>query len=217
MNSIARKQQGFTLIEIAIVLVIIGLLLGGVLKGQEMIENGKIKNMINDLNGTAAAMTSYRDRYRALPGDDIAALPARGWAAAVAGDGNGLVGAAAANPFTTNGENINFWRDLRYAGLVAGDPAIATVALGGLPTHAGSGLMGVTRGVQGMAGAVVCMGNVSGKYALSIDQQLDDGANSTGTIRAALGVAGNNTAPVAAIPNPAAYNETLSYTVCRAL
>ena len=41
-----RQQAGFTLVEIAIVLVIIGLLLGGVLKGQEMIENGKIKSVI---------------------------------------------------------------------------------------------------------------------------------------------------------------------------
>ena len=47
-----RKQQsGFTLVEIAIVLVIIGLLLGGILKGQEMITQAKIKNIINDFNG----------------------------------------------------------------------------------------------------------------------------------------------------------------------
>ena len=49
------KQQGFTLVEIAIVLVIIGLLLGGILKGQEMIVQARIKNVINDFNGITAA------------------------------------------------------------------------------------------------------------------------------------------------------------------
>ena len=45
-----NRQSGFTLVEIAIVLVIIGLLLGGVLKGQELITQAKIKNVANDLN-----------------------------------------------------------------------------------------------------------------------------------------------------------------------
>ena len=62
----SRSQRGFTLVEIAIVLVIIGLLLGGILKGQEMIAQAKIKNVINDLNGVSAALNSYQDRYRAL-------------------------------------------------------------------------------------------------------------------------------------------------------
>jgi prepilin-type N-terminal cleavage/methylation domain-containing protein len=63
-------EAGFTLVEIAIVLVIIGLLLGGILKGQEMITQAKIKNVINDFNGVTVAVTSYQDRYRAIPGDD---------------------------------------------------------------------------------------------------------------------------------------------------
>ena len=57
-------QSGFTLVEIAIVLVIIGLLLGGVLKGQGTIENGRVKNADNDMNGIVAAYSSYLDRYR---------------------------------------------------------------------------------------------------------------------------------------------------------
>ena len=64
------KQSGFTLVEIAIVLVIIGLLLGGILKGQEMITQAKIKNVISDFSGIAAAQYGYQDRYRALPGND---------------------------------------------------------------------------------------------------------------------------------------------------
>src|SRR3954470_16572036 len=82
-----RSQAGFTLVDIAIVLVIIGLLLGGILKGQEMITQAKIKNIINDFNGLSAAMYSYQDRYRALPGDDLNAVSR--WTGTQAGDGNG--------------------------------------------------------------------------------------------------------------------------------
>ena len=66
------KQKGFTLVEIAIVLVIVGLLIGGVLKGQEMITNAKLKRIESDNAGIAAAMFSYQDRYTQLPGDDSA-------------------------------------------------------------------------------------------------------------------------------------------------
>ena len=88
------KQTGFTLVEIAIVLVIIGLLLGGILKGQEMITQAKIKNVVNDFNGITAAVNSYQDRYRALPGDDLSAQPARLGLGGFGGDGNGVFGTA---------------------------------------------------------------------------------------------------------------------------
>ncbi|MBF0445568.1 MAG: prepilin-type N-terminal cleavage/methylation domain-containing protein [Magnetococcales bacterium] len=63
------SEGGFTLIEIAIVVVIIGLLLGGVLKGQEMIRSARSHNVITQSNGLKAAMLGFSDRYRALPGD----------------------------------------------------------------------------------------------------------------------------------------------------
>src|SRR2546427_10556260 len=87
-------QAGFTLVEIAIVLVIIGLLLGGILKGQEMITQARIKNVINDFNGITAAINSYQDRYRALPGDDINA--ASRWAGSFGGNGDGALYVTAA-------------------------------------------------------------------------------------------------------------------------
>src|SRR3981189_702638 len=86
-----KIPKGFTLVEIAIVLVIIGLLLGGILKGQEMITQAKIKNIINDFNGVTVAVTSYQDRSRAIPEDALNAR-ARGPAQAPAsGNGNGVI------------------------------------------------------------------------------------------------------------------------------
>ena len=67
------KQSGFTLVEIAIVLVIVGLLLGGVLKGQELITSGKAKALFADRAAFQTAYNMYNDRYRAIPGDDLAA------------------------------------------------------------------------------------------------------------------------------------------------
>src|SRR5712672_3878827 len=84
-----RKQAGFTLVEIAIVLVIIGLLLGGILKGQEMITQAKIKNVIADMSGVSAAMYGYQDRYKSLPGDDNKAN-AR-WGTTASGNGDGVI------------------------------------------------------------------------------------------------------------------------------
>ena len=63
-----RKQQGFTLVEIAIVLVIIGLLLGGILRGQELIQGARVRNVIDQQNGVRAAYFAFQDRFRLVPG-----------------------------------------------------------------------------------------------------------------------------------------------------
>ena len=63
-----QNQKGFTLVEIAIVLVIIGLLLGGVLKGQELIKSAKIKTTANQVKQFQSAIYTFQDKYRALPG-----------------------------------------------------------------------------------------------------------------------------------------------------
>ena len=146
----ARGQKGFTLVEIAIVLVIICLLLGGILKGQEMITQAKIKNLINDFNGLSAAMYSYQDRYRALPGDDLDTSVAGRWAGAHGGDGNGVLcpGPCGVTPPKYNGapgvpsaaglpsEPNLFWLHLRLAGFVGGSTDVTSAASTQQPPNA---------------------------------------------------------------------------------
>jgi prepilin-type N-terminal cleavage/methylation domain-containing protein len=69
------QQSGFTLVEIAIVLVIIGLLLGGILKGQELINSAKVKNIANDFRVIPTYIYAYQDKFKSLPGDDSQAIP----------------------------------------------------------------------------------------------------------------------------------------------
>ncbi len=216
-----KYQSGFTLVEIAIVLVIIGLLLGGVLKGQEMIENAKIKNGINDMNGVTAAYNSYIDRFRRLPGDDgnLAALRARGgaWANITAGGNNdGVIAITQAQVFAAGGEAVAFWQALKAAGFISGNPADAGVAA--LPRNAFNGLTGVGTGVTPTAGVAVlsvCLSQVPGKAARAIDTQFDDGLPGRGNVLATLGAAGANTAPGAAATP--AYSDDNLYTICKAM
>ncbi|MCK7592850.1 prepilin-type N-terminal cleavage/methylation domain-containing protein [Pseudomarimonas salicorniae] len=212
-----RQQSGFTLVEIAIVLVIIGLLLGGILKGQELIENSRVTNATNDINGTRAAVNAYLDRYRRLPGDDGpgAAVAARGgsWTANMAGNNNGVLDATAAQTFTGQGEVDNFFRQLRAAGFISGDPA--QVGAAAMPRNPWGGLLGVAgNGVPGINGRAVCVSQVPGKAATALDNRLDDGNPTTGSFRGFTSGAGVNAAPTNAA---AAYAEDLVFTVCAEL
>ena len=65
------KNRGFTLVELAIVMMIIGLLIAGVLKGQEMVQNARVTNTIKQINGYQAAFVGFQDKYSALPGDMV--------------------------------------------------------------------------------------------------------------------------------------------------
>lgn len=223
-NMYSKNQQaGFTLVEIAIVLVIIGLLLGGVLKGTELIENSKVKRAVNELNGITAALYAYQDRYHRLPGDDgpnLAALTARGgpWSSiTVAGNNNGVIVANAGATFNPAAESLAFWQHLKAAGFISGNPADTGVTA--LPRNAFGGLIGMTAVAVGapatnqISGRIVCLSQVPGKSAAAIDTQLDDSNGDTGKMRAFLGTAGANTAPSNTALG-AAYNETSEYTLC---
>jgi len=213
-------QKGFTLVEIAIVLVIIGLLLGGILKGQEMITQAKIKNVIADFSGISAAYHGYQDRYRAIPGDDPNA--ATRWAgaaiSATAGEaGNGVV-QGKYNSGTAGDESRLWWDHLRRAGFVAGAGTQQ-------PFNAATGLIGVQTGdsaggaaLGGFAGLIICSGNLPDKIAIATDVQMDDGVPNAGTVRG-VDQTSPNPDVVAATVAAAAYQETgtKTYLICRTL
>jgi prepilin-type N-terminal cleavage/methylation domain-containing protein len=215
-----KNQKGFTLVEIAIVLVIIGLLLGGVLKGQELIQNAKVKRLVDDMKGTQAMLASYQDRYRALPGDDLTAatrFPVLGASpAATNGNGNGLIAGGKFDNAAV--ESKSFWQHVRRANLATGSAAIpSTVAATYLPGNPYGGVYGVnsTLNIIGLIGSMsVCANNVPGDAAIRIDQMADDGVSNTGTIMVraniATGAATNNNAAATAPPLALA----TAYTVC---
>ena len=214
------SQAGFTLVEIAVVLVIIGLLLGAILKGQDLVENSRVKNATNDFNSIKAAAFGYLDRYKSLPGDDgpVGTLQARGsnWAAiTVGGNRDGVIGAGA-NPFAApTGEHLGFWQQLRAAGFLTGNPADTGAAA--LAKNAFGGVTGVAQLTTQLANVnsrVVCMSQVPGKAATALDNQLDDGRPGSGSVRATQQAGNGNTAPGAAA---ASYSEDQRYTVCTTL
>jgi prepilin-type N-terminal cleavage/methylation domain-containing protein len=216
MKAAQGKQAGFTLVEIAIVLVIIGLLLGGILKGQEMITQAKIKNVIADMSGVSAAMYGYQDRYKALPGDDKAATR---WTGSSAGDGDGVVKGVWITAAT---EAINYWDHLRRAGFISGSGAEN-------PFNAVSGKMGVQTGDGALPPAgvlsdgggtptlfsalMLCSAGLPDKIAISVDAQMDDGLGKTGTVRGKK-VAGNP-ATISTTADAYAEDGVSTYTICR--
>ena len=222
-----QGQAGFTLVEIAIVLVIIGLLLGGILKGQEMITQAKIKNVVADFSGISAAYYGYQDRYRAIPGDDLNA--ATRWTtptAATAGNGNGVVeGTYNAACATAVVETCQWWDHLRRAGFVSGtgltQPYNAATGILGVQTGNGAATVAPTMGTAaggtgGFSGLIVCSANLPDKIAIAVDTQMDDGNPQTGTVRGLLQTAPNpSTADIAT----ATYGETGTnvYMLCKAL
>jgi len=72
MRKLFSNRAGFTLVELAIGLVIIGLLIGAILGGAQMIKNAKIKRQINDMRGLYGVVYTYFDRFLQLPGDSDA-------------------------------------------------------------------------------------------------------------------------------------------------
>jgi len=227
---VANRKAGFTLVEIAIVLVIIGLLLGGILKGQEMITQAKIKNVIADFSGISAAYHGYVDRYKKIPGDDpcagttnsaitanVCGTTTGRWTGASHGDGNGVVGGKY-NSVTATDESRLWWDHLRRAGFVSGNGDLQ-------PFNALTGQIGVQTGdtagaaaLGGFSGIIICSANLPDKIAIAADTQMDDGVPNAGNVRGVIQAAPNPDV-VAGTTAATAYAETGTnvYTICRDL
>ena len=106
-----KKHSGFTLVEISIVLVIVSLILGGVLKGQALINSAKVRSVVNDINGIRSAWYGFQDRYHALPGDYPDAVTHIS-ASADAGDGDGSI--------DTLQEIAGVWQQLAESDYISG-------------------------------------------------------------------------------------------------
>ena len=211
-----NNQGGFTLVEIAIVLVIIGLLLGGVLKGQELINSAKEKNMVNDFRTASALVYGYQDRFKSFPGDQTQAQLDAAFGAGVANactpqaiglctSNNGRVDGDW-NAQAVTSETFVFWQHVRLANLATGSTNIADANY--LPRNADGGRLGVESGVsgagaatpfiQGMRGAFyVCSDGVLVRYVRQIDTTMDDGNTAGGSVQAVPMGSARGTAPVA--------------------
>jgi len=168
-----NKQNGFTLVEIAIVLVIIGLLLGGVLKGQEMIKNAEIRSTISDVQGLTTAIYAYRDRYNALPGDDANAVVNSSSATDVAvGNGDGQIKVVG-----TYKEDEQFFLQLRAAKLITGTGVKGdSHSLGGATTVAYQTYTDKSNGNE------ICLSGIDAENAIILEAKEDDGSPITGSI-----------------------------------
>lgn len=229
-----RNQSGFTLIEIAIVLVIIGLLLGGVLKGQELINSAKVKNLAADFRNIPVFIYGYQDKFKSLPGDDAnpathlagsttptACTPA---ATGKCTPGNGLIDGSW-NATSVTDETYVFWQHVRLAGLASG--STNTSATDYLPVNAAGGNIGIQSGtndtaktpIKDASGAairgsyVVCSPNILGKLAKQLDIQLDDGNTATGSLMSTA-TSGYTLGKSAVAMTDSAWDDDAFYTVC---
>lgn len=226
-----KRHSGFTLIELAIVLVIIGLLLGGVLKGQELINSAKVKSFANDFRNIPVFLYGYQDKFKAIPGDDSAAVAHVGVGATEVGNGNGqLDGRWNDTPAVTSEASL-FWLHVRKAGLAQGSTDITAPITEYNPKNADGGIIGIEAGRTNPASAaitdrngaaivgtyVICSKGILGKYVKQLDTTMDNGETDTGSMLATdqASYVADGTAPTGQAATPtASIDDGTSYIVC---
>lgn len=233
LQTIRQDEQGFTLVELAVVMIIIGILIGGILKGQELITNARVTSTISQMESFSAAYNDFFNQYNALPGDmntAVARIGQCGALACVNGNGNGQVDNAPGGVIAAGNEAILFFQHLLGSGYITGLDGQNTITFGqGLPVADIGGGFGVgdnrfanaagftnanmRAGVWltqlGVAGAAAAPGNgvFSTNQAVRVDTKLDDGVPNQGGLQTVGGVC------VVAGP-PATYNTADVATSC---
>lgn len=194
-----RNDTGFTLIELSIVLVVVGLIIGSILVALSILQNARVTSTINLLQSVQSAFSTYNQNYNAVAGDDKQAATRFASAGVTnSGGGDGLVGTASSYDGTAtaadgNGayESAMVWADLRAAGLVKGSATDVKP-----PSNPFGGVIGIQNGAFATNGIatgnnVMCISNVPGDAAKIIDQRQDDGDATTGNIRGGASISGD--------------------------
>jgi hypothetical protein len=182
------------MVELAIVLFVIGLILGSVLLGNQLINSAHVKRLADDFRNIPMWINLYRDRFRAPPGDNPQVVVNLG-IAAHPGNGNGVIDGNWYDTGATS-EASRAWQHLRLAGLVDGETDVAAPnytplnAIGkpiGFQSGTSDPSMTPIRTAQGNAllgTYIVCSRGIPGKLVQSLDIKLDDGSPATGSMLA---------------------------------
>lgn len=201
-----QNEKGFTLVELSIVLVIIGLIVGGVLVGQDLIKAAQVRAVVSQLQQYDAAINTFRSKYDGLPGDFTRAVAFNLGTAVANGNGNGLIdnlGTPLAS-FQTEAQQI--WHQLSAASLIGGNYLASGAVMGtDFPENKlkKGGIVAFSRPGSSLNYYAVGIGSTGFTYgagltpseAFGIDSKLDDGAPLTGIVRAALHTTGTIVAP----------------------
>ena len=154
-NQARNAESGFTLVELAIVMIIIGLLIGGILKGQELINNARVSSTVAQTKAVESGISGFRDKYSAVPGDmanSTNRIPnCTATTCARSGNGDGLI--------STNTANTGFDPGVAQAADTEMNSSFVQLAVAGFiggvggGTNAAAGAIGITNPSIPLGGA----------------------------------------------------------------
>ena len=181
-------RKGFSLIELAIALTVIGLVVGGVLVGKDLVRAAEIRSVLNDVDAFKSAVATFQSKYRALPGDLSNA--ASYWASTSNGDGDEQIDYLLGAP----GEEYNAWQQLALAEMIPGSYTGATNSLP--PSRITNGYYRISyqSPVYGKSGHMISLNGMNTTYSVAhkallssrdmyaLDLKADDGLADSGII-----------------------------------